>query len=98
MDDDSTDFRLVSVPAQVDREQGLRNQSLVNHVVKDGHHVVSGNALEGQSQDAISLHVSHEGSLCLAKSKHLVGHSDAAHLDTQTVVSHSSTNHTGMPV
>lgn len=79
----AADFHPVSVPAQVDGEQGLRHQTLADHPVKDGHDVVRGDGLEGQSQDAISLHVSHEGSLSAANSKHLVGHSDAAHLDTQ---------------
>lgn len=70
-------------PAQVDREQGLQHQTLTDHVVEDRHHVVRGNGLEGQTQDAISSNVSQEGSLCLTKSKHLIGHRDAAHLDTQ---------------
>lgn len=82
-DSQRTDFHPVSVPAQVDGEHGLRHQSFTDHVVEDRHDIVRGNGLEGQSQDAISHHVSHEGSLCLANSKHLVGHGDAAHLDTQ---------------
>ncbi len=72
----------VSIPAQVDREIGLRHQSLVDHVFKDRYDVVRSNGLESQSQDAISSHASHEGSLCLAKSNHLFGHRDTAHLDT----------------
>ena len=78
-----TGFHPVSIPAQVDREQGLRHKSLLDHHVKDRHDVVRSDGLEGQSQDAISRHVSQEGRLCLAESKHLVGHRDAAHLDTQ---------------
>lgn len=56
-------FHSVSLPAQVDREQGLLHQLLFDHVVKDWHNIVRGNGLEGQSQDTISCHVSHEGSL-----------------------------------
>lgn len=77
------DFHSVSVPAQVDREHGLGHQSLLDHVVENRHDVVRGNGLEGQSQDAISLHASHKRSLCLAKAKNLVCHRDAAHLDKQ---------------
>lgn len=94
-----TYFHPASVPAQVDGERGLRHQSLLDHVVKDRHNIVSSNGLESQSQDAISNHVSHEGSLCAANAKHLVLHGDAAHLDThKTAVSHSSTDHGDMPV
>lgn len=71
------------IPAQVDREHGTGHQTLTDHVVEDRHHVVWGNGLEGQSHDAIGSHVGHEGSLCLTKSKHLIGHRDPSHLDTQ---------------
>lgn len=72
----------MSSPAQVDREHGQGHEILFDHVVEDRHHVVGGNRLEGQAQDAISGHVRHKGGLCSAKSKHLIGHMDAAHLDT----------------
>lgn len=75
-----TDLHPISVPAQVDREHWLGHQTLLDHVVEDRHDVVRGNGLEGQSQDAISRHGSHESSLALADSKHLVGDRDAAHL------------------
>lgn len=78
-----TRFHPESTPCQVDREQGLGHQALIDHAVEDRHDIVRGNGLEGQSQDTISSHVSHEGSLCLTQSKHLIGHRDAAHLDTQ---------------
>lgn len=77
-----TDVHPVSVPAQVDGEHVICHETLLDHIVKDGHDIIRGNALESQAQDAISLHAGHEGSLCLAKSKHLVGYSEAAHLDT----------------
>ena len=56
-------FCLISIPAQVDREEGLRHQVLLHHVVKDRHHIVRGNGLEGKSQDTIGLHTGHERSL-----------------------------------
>lgn len=79
---EAKDFHPVSVPAQVDGEQRLGHEFLLHHTIEDGHDVVRGNGLEGQTQDAISQHVGHEGSLCLAQSKHLIGHRDAANLDT----------------
>ena len=73
----------VSVPAQVDGEHGLRHKSLTDHVVKDRHNIVRGNRLEGQSQDTISLHVSHVWSLCLANAEHLFGHRQTTNLEIQ---------------
>lgn len=83
MTSQETHFHPLLVPAQVDGEQGLGNKSLLDHVVKDRHNIVRGDALEGQPQDAIGCHLSHERSFCLADPKHLVWHRDASHLYTQ---------------
>jgi len=76
-------FHLISVLTQVNRAHGLWHPSPFDRVVEDRRHTVRGNELEGQSKDAVSQHVSHEGCLCVVNSKHLVGWRDTAHLDPQ---------------
>lgn len=73
-----TSFHPVSTPAQVDREQGLVHSPRAPDAVEDRHDIA-----RGQSQGTTSSRISHEGSLCLTQSKHLICHRDVAHLDTQ---------------
>ena len=67
------------VPAQVHREVIL-HQALLHHVVEDRLSPRGSQAGEGQTQNTVSLHVSHEGSLALAQSKRLVRHLDTSNL------------------
>lgn len=68
-------------PAQVDGEHWQRHQALLDHVVEDRHHAVSGDRLEGQTQDAVGSHVGHEGVLRLTESQHLTFDGDVANLE-----------------
>lgn len=72
---------LLHLPAQVDREEVLGNQTLVPYVVKDRGGPGGGDAGVGETQDAVEGSVVQEGAgLCLTQAKDLVGVADASDL------------------
>ena len=72
---------LLHLPAQVDREEVLGNQTLVPYVVKDRGGPGGGDAGVGETQDAVEGSIVQEGAgLCLTQAKDLVGVADASNL------------------
>lgn len=72
---------LLHLPAQVDGEEVLGNQTLVPYVVKDRGGPGGGDAGVGETQDAVEGSIVQEGAgLCLTQAKDLVGVSDASDL------------------